>query len=407
MEEVRGYIMVNTLMWVSLPVNDIISNDYRYEAGCYNIDVLKNKELLANLGLNLSKLSGENGISDVSYPNRFKRIYVEKSDYPLILPSQIMEVKIKTINYISKRTLDSFDHLKVGPNELLLTRSGTIGKIRYTTNSMKDLILSDDIIRIKPKNPIDAAYIYAYIRSDIGQNMLSLKPYGAVIKHIEPDHLNNYMIPYPDDKTRKAIGEKIIKSYELRDKSNDLVDLAENLLIDNLGLSPLDKIRPLKLEKDISVKNFSVKSNELNERFEAKYHDPIIESIERRVRNTESELIPLGDKRLSEKIILPGRFKRFYVEKDNGAVFLGGKQIYELDPYNKKYLSLKKHRSRIESQLFLHENMIAITCSGTIGRVNLIPKHWEDWTMSQHVIRIIPANKDIAGYISLAKLRIW
>lgn len=43
--------------------------------------------------------------------------------------------------------------------------------------------------------------------------------------------------------------------------------------------------------------------------------------------------------------------------------------------------------------------MIAVTCSGTIGKVNIIPKHWEDWALNQHVMRIVPANLDIAGYI--------
>jgi len=75
------------------------------------------------------------------------------------------------------------------------------------------------------------------------------------------------------------------------------------------------------------------------------------------------------------------------------------KQIFELDPSNKKYLSIKKHKDRIAKQLYLYENMIVITCSGTIGRVNIIPKHWENWTMSQHVLRIVPANNKIAGYL--------
>ena len=41
-----------------------------------------------------------------------------------------------------------------------------------------------------------------------------------------------------------------------------------------------------------------------------------------------------------------------------------------------------------------------ITCSGTIGKVALVGKHWEEWTASQHIIRVVPADKDVAGYIS-------
>ena len=28
-------------------------------------------------------------------------------------------------------------------------------------------------------------------------------------------------------------------------------------------------------------------------------------------------------------------------------------------------------------------------------------KHWENWTANQHIIRVVPASKDIAGYLSI------
>ena len=100
-------------------------------------------------------------------------------------------------------------------------------------------------------------------------------------------------------------------------------------------------------------------------------------------------------------MILPSRFKRVYVDEEHGRVFIGGKQIYELDPTNKKYLSNIHHSDRISKQLELHENMTLITCSGTIGKVALVGKHWENWTANQHIIRVVPANKDIAGYLNI------
>lgn len=109
----------------------------------------------------------------------------------------------------------------------------------------------------------------------------------------------------------------------------------------------------------------------------------------------------VGNKNISREIILPGRFKRVYVDEGYGRVFIGGKQLLELDPSNKKYLSLVHHGDRISKQLELHENMILITCSGTIGKVALVGKHWDGWTANQHIIRIVPANENIAGYLSV------
>ena len=43
--------------------------------------------------------------------------------------------------------------------------------------------------------------------------------------------------------------------------------------------------------------------------------------------------------------------------------------------------------------------MTLITCSGTIGRATLVPRHWDGWTANQHIIRIVPAYAEIAGYL--------
>lgn len=41
------------------------------------------------------------------------------------------------------------------------------------------------------------------------------------------------------------------------------------------------------------------------------------------------------------------------------------------------------------------------TRSGTIGKITIVPKHWEHYIPSDHIIRVIPANKDIAGYLNI------
>jgi type I restriction enzyme S subunit len=95
---------------------------------------------------------------------------------------------------------------------------------------------------------------------------------------------------------------------------------------------------------------------------------------------------------------LPGRFKRVYVEEGQGRVFFSGRSIMELDPSDKKYLSFAKHNQRIKGQLTIKHNMVLVTCSGTIGKVTFVPKHWDNWSMTHDIIRIIP-NAALAGYL--------
>ena len=231
--------------------------------------------------------------------------------------------------------------------------------------------------------------------------MLKTNGYGSVITHIEPDHLEEILIPDAPVELRCRVNDLIVKSYELRDESNALIDKATALLVKELNLPKIEDIRVDLYRKNANVDTFNVKLSDLKGRVDASYHVPIVDAIVNHMKKYAAEVTTVGDKRISKEIILPGRFKRVYVEDGYGRVFIGGKQLFELDPTNKKYLSLVHHGNRIAKQLELHEGMTLITCSGTIGKVALVGKRWENWTANQHIIRVVPATKDIAGYISI------
>ncbi|MCR5234778.1 MAG: restriction endonuclease subunit S, partial [Lachnospiraceae bacterium] len=176
--------------------------------------------------------------------------------------------------------------------------------------------------------------------------------------------------------------------------SNSLIDNAKNLLAEELNL-PTDE----DLEKLDKRDFYSVSLSNLNYRLDGSYHLPIVNTLIDRMQKCAGSILPLSDNRLTTSIILPPRFKRTYVEAGHGRVLFGGKQIYELDPSNKKYLSLKAHDKLYREQLEIKENTILITRSGTIGKVALTPKHWENWVASDHIIRVVPTSKEIAGYL--------
>jgi type I restriction enzyme S subunit len=185
----------------------------------------------------------------------------------------------------------------------------------------------------------------------------------------------------------------------MRDESNKLIDKATKLLIDELQLPPIHKLKIKRFNNKVEVDNYNVKLSNLSGRLDGSFHVPIVNAITDHLKKFAAELITVGDERVSKKIILPGRFKRVYVEEGQGRVFFGGKQLFELDPSNKKYLSLAKHSKRIKAELEISENTILITRSGTVGKVAITPKHWEHWIASDHIIRVIPTNDEIAGYM--------
>lgn len=385
--------------WCSVSLSDIISRGKRLEASVFDIEAKHAWDIIMDGKYPAIALTGKNGLATAYTCARFKRIWVEHSEYPIYQPSSIMDIKPKPDGYISKLTETNIEKLRVSKGQVLMTCSGTIGKVSYVSDTLNNTIFSHDLLRITCKDKNDAGYVYTYLKSKIGNKILITNSYGAVITHIEPEHLETIPIPDAPPKLKIKINDLIVRSYALRDESNQLIDEATKLLICELNLPPIGGFDVASFKKDAPVENFNVKLSQMDGRADASYHVPIVDAIVKHLKKNADELTAVGDIRISKDVVLPGRFKRIYVDEGFGRVFIGGKQLCELDPSNKKYLSLSQHGERIQKQLELYENMTLITCSGTIGKVALVGKHWEKWAANQHIIRIIPANEDIAGYL--------
>lgn len=392
----------NNIKSLTLPFYEILnSRSFRFDASVYCTEGRVIRKKIKNLGLPLISISpGTEIVNECFYPNRFKRIYVDKKyGYNFLLPSQITDINPKSEKFISPKTSVDINGLKAEYGNILLTRSGTIGYLTYVSKSIEGKVLSDDIIRIKFTDCLNAAYAYAFLRSNYGQALLTTNNYGAVVQHIEPSHLESVQIPIPKEELKSEIGNLIIYSYELRDESNYLINIAEQKLLDDLSLPSIDKFIESSFKSPIEPLAYNVIASNLKNRLDASFHKPIVNFIISYIKNKGFELTSLGDNKISKKIILPGRFKRVYVDSSHGTPFFGGKQIFELDPLDKKFLSNVHHSDRIKEQLTLQENMVLVTCSGTIGKVTITPKHWEGMAANQHIIRIVPAQNEIAGYI--------
>ena len=394
-------IAESPVKFCTVTLSDVISRGKRLEASVFDVEAKHARVVVEHGKYPVTKVGGADGLVSSYVCGRFKRIWLEKSDLPIYQPSSITDIYPTPDGYISHKTQTNIDALRVHAGQVLMTCSGTIGKVSYVSKTLDNHIFSHDLLRIDAKNPEDAGYIYAYLKSTIGNKILLTNSYGAVITHIEPEHLATVPIPDAPQSIKKRINDLIIGSYELRDASNVLIDEAMALLVQELQFPDIHDFNVALFKKNVDVDTFSVKLSELEGRVDASYHVPIIDAIVEHMRQHAAEVTTVGDSRISKEIILPGRFKRVYVEEGYGRVFIGGKQLFELDPSNKKYLSLVHHGDRIAKQLELHEDMILITCSGTIGKVTLVGKHWENWTANQHIIRVVPVNKDIAGYLSV------
>ena len=104
-------------------------------------------------------------------------------------------------------------------------------------------------------------------------------------------------------------------------------------------------------------------------------------------------------KEVTERIFLPPRFKRVYVDEEHGVPFLQGTHLVHFRPTDLKFLSRSAHKN--VSVWTIESGWILVTRSGTIGRAAIALQQWDGWAASEHIIRVVPLDDGPcpAGYI--------
>lgn len=389
--------MVDTLFQIFDIENHWLSNDEkRLDASFYAKDVIASRILIGVLegrGIEVKRI--EDLSNNIFWPGRFKRKYVSKKDGdPFLMPSEIIMFLPKAKKFI----IDYPEDVSIRKNWLLITRSGSIGRCVIATKLLERYVLSDDLIRIIPKNENNVNYLYAYLNTWIGQAFLTKDQYGATVKHIEPHHIATIPIPIIPE-LEKVINKKIFEAHTLREEAQELLLKAEDMLYSELGLEEIDEddVKYFGGEKGRIVKGFEIKASELNLRLDASYHIPIsylaLQNLKRVNTGTLKKLEDVA------RSFLPPRFKRPYVKDSSGGIpLLQGMHIPQIRPQDVKYIWNKM--KNLESYV-VRKNWILVTCSGTIGRSSIIRDYWDGWAATNHLLRIIPDKNEIhPGYLT-------
>ena len=177
-------------------------------------------------------------VKKIFYPGRFKRNYVDKYDgaIPFLGGSNITELKIATEKWI-RHDDPNLNHLRVEAGWVLVTRSGSTGIISMVPPAWDGFAMSEHVIRIIPdKSKMSADYIYAFLKSKLGQLELSKGIFGSVIEEISPEGIAeiNLLVPVKKDIFMK-IDSGIKASQKSRDQAirgdSETINILESLFV--------------------------------------------------------------------------------------------------------------------------------------------------------------------------------
>lgn len=123
---------------------------------------------------------------------------------PYYTPSVVLQEKSEGVKYIdlskaSKKQLNTIEHLRADEGDIVITRSGSIGRVALLKPKFKNAILSDDFVRIKIPDKKLRHYVYCYLLSPFAQDQLKRNEYGSIQQHIEPSHVKEILIPVPEN----------------------------------------------------------------------------------------------------------------------------------------------------------------------------------------------------------------
>lgn len=380
----------------TIKLSEVFDAGVRLEASAFSIEAHNAVTALENSGVQLTQIYGANGLCQGGYyPHRFKRIYVSPGKgIPFLSSSEIISLRPTTNNFVSKNYTPKLERLLPEKWDILISRSGTIGNIGLATETFLGKALSEHVIRLQTDNPETAGYVVAFLRSRYGRPQLVQGTYGSVVDQIEPEHLERVLIPNLPPIRRIAIGQLMCQAGALRDEANRLLDEADRLLHQRLNLPYLKDIAP----SGSASANAKIKASQLMGRLEGSFHDPVAIAAEKKLAELSVEVTTVSDSRVTKEIRPITKFrKRTYVEK-GGIPFLSSKQIFQIDPVDIKRLAKGAHTKDLP-EIQLQENMIAVTRSGTIGRVQIIPKYMAEWTASEHATRFLASEDMNSGYL--------
>lgn len=399
-EEIDYTFLPEQIQYTSVSLSEVFSNKLRLEASSFSIEAKAAIEKLKLCKYGIEPIYPNNKfVVEAYHAPRFKRNYIPKTvnnSVGFLGSAEMLNLKPNAIKYLPKTQADK-KNLYVKKGTVLISCSGTIGKTTFVSKSLEKLSFSQHIIRLICEN--NPGYVYAFLNTKEAQSQIKSLIYGAVIPEIEPHHLESVIIPNATDFLKKEIHDLIVESFDLRDTSNELIDKAESILYQELQLKPIEELKTEYFDNKAEFRNYSTKLSELQLRFDGSFHIPIIKQVEILLKQNSRILVKLSDKSLTKNIILPGRFSRTYVDEANGVQFLGGRDLFQLNPSTEKFLSKVVHKKQIEGDLKISKNNILTPSRGTIGKVVFAPEHFETKVISDNIVNIIPVNNEVAGYL--------
>jgi hypothetical protein len=336
-------------------------------------------------------------VAKVWQPGRLKGILVSRRfGSPYLAATQVFDLRPVPRKFLSLDKTPDAGNLFVADGEILVTRSGSVGRATLAHRPHENVIISDDLLRVVPQNQKLMGWIYAYLRAPQTRAMMTSAQYGHIIKHLEVSHLNALPMPVLRDELLEDFRAKVQAILDARNQAQALLMEAEFHFEKAIGTPDIS---------DIGEEGFSFSASGMfngRRRMEGFFHNPAVRAIRAHfvARKLNTTAIVDG----GFEVWLPNRFKRITAE--DGIPLLDSSDLFEINPDISRRIADgdfgDPHKGRVKA------GWLMVSRSGQIyglnGSVAIANSFHEGKIVSDDIIRIAP-RADAAmrpGYLFVA-----
>jgi type I restriction enzyme S subunit len=137
-----------------------------------------------------------------------------------------------TDKYISWQEFEStYKHFEVCTDDILVTSSGTLGKVARVRIGHLPLVMNTSVIRFHTldRNVLCNTFLYCFLRSQQFQEQILAYAIGAAQSNFGPSHLKLMTIPLPPLATQLRISDILTAYDELIENSQQRIKILESM----------------------------------------------------------------------------------------------------------------------------------------------------------------------------------
>jgi type I restriction enzyme, S subunit len=370
----------------------------RFDSGPYMSGALEAKIRLEELACRKDRLADLTaGYAGGIYNGpQFVRSFVDDPEHgvPFLGTASMLRADLSDLPLLRKRDALSpkLSFLRIDPGMTLISCSGTIGRMVYARPDMAGMWSNQDILKVVADPArVQPGYLYAFLSGKFGVPLVTSGTYGAIIQHIEPQHIADLPVPRLGDEVEREAHRLVDLAAANRTKAIQLLNASlasVEYLLDTANLC-----------SHLGVSWSSVVASQLQSRCDAYYYSPECEAARRAFDGADvPEHRRLGD---IAEVFIPGIFKRRYADDPAfGVPYITGGDVFQLAPTSDRFLM---SRVANENLLVIKKGMLLVQeagqLGGLVGKSVFVGGHLDGYAVSNNMVRVTALDERDAGYL--------